>query len=159
MSASAGDEPTPSTSVAAGKQAPAGHVKGYEDTVLAIMEADTDHCKVRNEYFEGKALTPAEFEFRRRIFTTVSVNANEHLKPHGVQLVACMPEANGFGVRFLGIDDAPREYTIDYRYGDDIRLNPDRLDSTAFVKESITIVVEAVLKQRAEYLRRGGLSG
>jgi hypothetical protein len=146
-------------SVAAGGVAPAGHVKTDADHVWHLLEVEADNCAERNEYFEGRDLTEAEVQFRRRVFGLVAAGANRHLASQGVELVWLQPEARGFGCRFTGKDQQGRQYQVDYRFNDEVRINAARIDSSAFVRETIIDIVEAVLAKRAEYLRRGGLPG
>lgn len=138
-------------------RAPAGIVKTDADTVLALLDADTDHCKVRNEFFEGREQTDAELQFRKRVFLEILKGVNRNLLEHGVCIVRCIPESKGFGARFLGVDRERRDYCIDFGVGDEARLNAARMDSSDFVRENIGYLTEAILEKRREYLRRGGL--
>jgi len=142
--------------VASGTQAPAGHVKGYADTVLEILAAEEDHAQVRKEFFEGKPLTKAETETRARVFTIVMKAANQFLIPTGVHIYGVTPESQGFGARFFA-RDRRREWYIDYRFDDVVRLNPHKIDTEDFVRETVVDIVDAMIQQRGDYLRRGGL--
>lgn len=138
-------------------RAPAGIVKGDADKVLKLLDADTDHCKVRNEFFEGREQTNGELQFRKRVFMEILKGVNRNLLQHGVCIVRCIPESKGFGARFVGTDREQRDYCVDFGVGDEARLNAARMDSSDFVRENIGYLTDAILAKRAEYLRRGAL--
>jgi hypothetical protein len=138
-------------------KAPAGIVKTDADTVLALLDADTDHCKVRNEFFEGREQSDGELKFRQRVFMEILKGVNRNLLERGVVMVRCIPESKGFGARFLGVDRERRDYSVDFGVGDEARLNAARMDSSEFVRENIGYITDAILAKRAEYLRRGNL--
>lgn len=145
-------------SVAAGGVAPAGHVKDHNDVVLGLLDAEQEHAPVRQEYFEGRPLSEPERQLRQFILKVVMREVSTRLTPHSVHILGCYPEEMGFGARFVGRDDQGRDYRIDYRWDDQHRLGLAAIDSTSFVREMVADICEAIVAEKANYLRRGGMA-
>jgi hypothetical protein len=138
---------------------PVGIVKtpGVDDKLDKIYEA-LDAQEFRNEFLEGKELSGGEVRRRTELLKTITREVNLRLAGR-VTVLGCWPELMGRGARFKGTDAEGREYTIDFHVGAEDRMSHSPDDRERDVRETVGMIVEAVLGKRAEYLARGGLDG
>lgn len=135
---------------------PVGIVKtpGVDDVLDKVYEA-LDAQEFRNEFFEGRPIT--EDEVRRRTGLLATITREVNLRLNGrVRVHGAWPELAGRGARFRGTDNDGREYTIDFYIGAEDRMAHAPDDRESDVRETVGMIVEAVLAKRAEYLARMG---
>jgi hypothetical protein len=132
--------------------APAGivKVKGVDDVLDKVYEA-LDAQAFRNEFFEGRDLPPDEIRRRSELLTTITREVNIRLNGR-VRVRCSAPEVMGRGARFLGTDSEDRLYTVDFFYGAEDRMAHAPDDRESDVRETVGMIVEAILAKRAEYL-------
>lgn len=138
--------------------APVGIVKtpGVDDRLDKVYEA-LDAQDFRNEFLEGKVLDPGEVRRRSELLQTIANEVNKRLDGR-VKVLGCWPELMGRGARFRATDKQGRDYEIDFHVGAEDRMSHAPDDRERDVRETIGMIVEAVLGKRAEYLAQTGES-
>lgn len=157
--------------VAAGTTAPAGVVRIPGEELLEAIESEEDIVNANRELTEGTPQTEHELEQWRRLYGQIMNQANERLRGRGVMLLVAVPNPNGLGAVFTGVD-APRfeaarngihtpggeDYEVVLTLPPRERVDLRRAGREEFVRKFIGIVCDAVLEQQAAYRARQGLN-
>lgn len=156
--------------VAASGQAPAGVVRLPGEELLEAIESEEDVVKSNTELLEGTPQTDIQLEQWRRLYGEILNESNKRLRGRGVMLVVVIPNPNGLGAVFTGVDLARFEAArngIVTPGGEDyevvLRLPPretadiQRAKREGFVRKFINVICDAVLEQKAQYERKAAM--
>jgi len=125
------------------------------DDVLEQIEASVDAIEFRNRFFEGEQLRESDLERTRRLLQAIVPEVNKRLGGRG-RIIGASPETQGFGARFYGRDAERRDYVIDLHNDDEQRMADKDQAEERLVRETVDMLVGAILQKRAEYLSRTG---
>jgi hypothetical protein len=159
-------------SVAEGNVAPAGVVRIPGEDLLEAIESEEDIVKANRELTEGTPQDTASLEQWRRLYGEIMNECNKRLRNKGVMLLVAVPEPNGLGCVFTGVDlprfEAARGTGIFLGAGDDYevvltlpareRVDLRRAGREEFVRKFINVICDAVLEQQATFRRRQGMN-
>jgi hypothetical protein len=155
-------------SVAEGNVAPAGVVRIPGEELLEAIESEEDIVKANRELTEGTEQNRSELGRWQRLYGEVLNECNKRLKSQGVMLLVAVPEPNGLGCVFEGVDlarfKAAQVSGVMATGGEDYEViltlpARQRVDIMAtgrenFVRTMIGWVCDAVMEQKRAYLAR-----
>lgn len=141
------------------------------DDVLEAFESEEDVVASNRELLEGTPQTVEQTEKWRRLYGEIMNEANKRLRGRGVMLLVAVPNPNGLGCVFTGLDlarfDAAKNTGIFLPGGEDYevvltlpaseRVDLRKAGREEFVRKFIDVVCEAVLEKKAEYERKAGM--
>lgn len=159
------------SSVAAGDTAPAGIVRIPGEELLEAIESEEDIVRANRELTEGTPQTTAQTEQWRRLYGEIMNEANKRLRGRQVMLLVAVPEPNGLGCVFTGVDlprfEAAKTSGVFLPGGEDYeviltlpareRVDLRRAGREEFVRKFINVICDAVLEQKAGYERRAAM--
>lgn len=172
MSEAADTEPAPPPTEPAELGPVAGRIvtPGIDD-VLEAFESEEDIVNANRELLEGTPQTAEQNEKWRRLYGEIMNEANKRLRNRGVMLLVAVPNPNGLGCVFTGLDlvrfEAAKNTGIFVPGGEDYevvltlpaseRVDLRKAGREEFVRKFIDVVCEAVLEKKAEYEAKAGV--
>ena len=158
--------------VFASGQAPAGVVRLPGEELLEAIESEEDIVRANKELLEGTELTELQLEKWRRLYKQVMDEANKRLRGRGAMLLVAMPNPNGLGAVFTGVDlerfEAAKRSNVLPVGGEDYevvltlparqRVDLQATEREEFVRKVIGWVCDGVLEQKAQYEAKAGMN-
>lgn len=141
------------------------------DDVLDAFESEEDVVNANRELLEGTPQTVEQYEKWRRLYGEIMNESNKRLRNRGVTLIVAVPNPNGLGCVFTGIDMARfkaaqstgiflpggEDYEVVLTLPASERVDLHKAGREDFVRKFIDVVCEAVLEQKAQYERKQGM--